>query len=150
MSANPFLSTGGLGNEITIKSKLLQFSLIHNHIQFPHAFWFHNVPSLGECSYILTVWLGILGFSKSGTFSTVSSLDNIITDQFGKVGNFRLQQLLPWSWLACSLVLSEIYEHKLFLSWARHSELITVWCLSLSINIFFQASLKNSSPQICI
>ena len=29
-------------------------------------------------------------------------------------------------------------------------ELVTVWCLSLSINIFFQASLKNSSLQICI
>ena len=29
-------------------------------------------------------------------------------------------------------------------------ELVTVWCSSLSINIFFQASLKNSSLQICI
>ena len=29
-------------------------------------------------------------------------------------------------------------------------ELITIWCSSLSINIFFQASLKNSSLQICI
>ena len=150
MSANSFLSNGGLGNEITIKSKLLPFSLIDNHIEFHHAFWFHHVPSSGECSYMLTVWLGILGHSKSGTFSTVNSLDNIITHQFGKIGSFSLQQLLPWTWLACSLVLSEIYNRKLLLSWAQHSECITIWCLSLSINIFFQASLKNSSLQICI
>ena len=41
-------------------------------------------------------------------------------------------------------------DNELFFHGPDIVELFTVWCSSLSINIFFQASLKISSLQICI
>ena len=44
----------------------------------------------------------------------------------------------------------DLWTTSFFFHGPDRVELVTVWCSSLSVNIVFQAGLKNSSLQICI
>ena len=55
----------GLGNKMKLKSRLQPFSLICIQCQFMFCYQFCNPPPSNKCCYMPTVWLDILGHSKS-------------------------------------------------------------------------------------